>query len=282
MQNKSVLNSPRVEELRRNKRKIFRRKIIFFLIIIIVFFIGLVFLSKIKKINIDQVVVSGNKILETKNIEEVIKNDIYGNYWFLFSKTNSFIYPENKIKRDLMYKFKRITDISFNVKNNKSLEVSIKEREGKYLWCGETILSIDLTSGCYFVDDNGYIFDNAPYFSDGVYFKFYGHLDDTDNNPIGLYFLKNDFTRLVSFKEDLEKLNLKINSLFLNPEEYLIINLSSGAEIRFKVDSDFDKLIENLQSALSTEPLHTDFQKKYDSLLYIDLRFGNKIYYKFR
>ncbi|MCX6753396.1 MAG: hypothetical protein NTW62_03585 [Candidatus Nomurabacteria bacterium] len=282
IQKKVILNSPKVEELKKKRRKELRNKIIFWAIIVLAFFVILIFLSRIKKINIDTVVISGNKIVETKDIENIVKMDLSGNYMYFLPHSNRFIYPEKKIKDDLMDKFKRIIDISINLKGNKILEVNVKERDGKYLYCGETAVSIDATTGCYFIDDNGYIFDNAPYFSDGVYFKFYGHLDDTDNNPVGLYFLKNDFMRLVSLKENLEKLNLKINSFFLNPDGYMIINLSSGAEIRFKTDSDFDKLVENLHAALTTETFHTDFQKKYDSLLYIDLRFGNKIYYKFK
>jgi len=38
---------------------------------------------------------------------------------------------------------------------------------------------------------------------------------------------------------------------------------------------------ENLDTALNTEPLKSDFKKKYSSLEYIDLRFGNKVYSKF-
>ena len=55
-----------------------------------------------------------------------------------------------------------------------------------------------------------------------------------------------------------------------------------GPEIIFKADSDFNQIIENLQSVLTTEPLQTEFKTKYSSLLYIDLRFGNKVYYKFK
>ena len=211
---KSILNSPRIEELRKNKRKTLKKKIIFWFVVSLILFIGLVFLSYIKKINIDTVVISGNKIVDTKNIEDIVKTDLSGKYIWLFPHSNSFIYPENKIKKDLMDKFKRIIDISFNIKNNKIIEVNIKEREGKYLYCGETILSIDSTNGCYFIDDNGYIFDNAPYFSDGVYFKFYGKIDHTDSNLIGLYFLKNNFSDVISFKESLEKLNLKKDLLY--------------------------------------------------------------------
>ncbi|KKQ46157.1 MAG: hypothetical protein US65_C0044G0007 [Candidatus Yanofskybacteria bacterium GW2011_GWC2_37_9] len=54
-----------------------------------------------------------------------------------------------------------------------------------------------------------------------------------------------------------------------------------GPEIILKINSDFQKVAENLETALNTEPLQSNFKNKYSSLLYIDLRFGNKVYYKF-
>ena len=58
--------------------------------------------------------------------------------------------------------------------------------------------------------------------------------------------------------------------------------LSMGPEIIFKSDTDLETVAENLQAALNTEPLQSDFKNKYSSLLYIDLRFGNKVYFKFQ
>ncbi len=52
-------------------------------------------------------------------------------------------------------------------------------------------------------------------------------------------------------------------------------------EIILKADADFNKVAENLQAALDTEPLLSKFKTQYSSLQYIDLRFGNKVYYKF-
>jgi len=66
-------------------------------------------------------------------------------------------------------------------------------------------------------------------------------------------------------------------------ELYLQSNvaLKNSPKIIFKSSSDIVKLVENLQSTVLVEPLKTDLKDKYNSLKYIDLRFGNKIYYKF-
>jgi hypothetical protein len=55
---------------------------------------------------------------------------------------------------------------------------------------------------------------------------------------------------------------------------------SVGPYIIFKLDGNYQNIAENLEAALTTEPLQTEFNKNYSSLQYIDLRFGNKVYFK--
>jgi len=296
MRKKSILHSPRIEELKRKRHRILRNKILFFVFLFLMILAGLVFLSRWEKINIDNVRISGNRIIETEAIEQIIHSNISGYYFGLFPKTNFLLYPKNEIKNELAQKFKRLKDISFDEKDIKTLNVSVSEYEGKYLWCGtelpEALLmedSISKASGkiCHFMDENGYIFDEAPYFSGEVFFRFYGKIVSSSENPIGSFFLPNNFEKIISFKRTVKEMGLRPSAfwedntgdmnLFLSPDDAMLF----GPKIIFKIDSDFEKLAENLQAALMTEPLQSDFKNKFSSLLYIDLRFGNKVYYKF-
>lgn len=276
---KSVLNSPRLLELKKKKHKILRRKIFFLICFFILISVGLSFLSKWEYININNIQITGNKVIETKMIENVIKEKITGNYLWFFPKTNFLLYPRGEIKRELADKFKRLKDISLNVQNFKTLDISLTERTALYTYCGITPPeTYDNSQKCYFVDNGGYIFDEAPYFSGEVYLKFYGKTDP--------YFFQPNFDKLILLKNNLEKIGLKPVIFYLEDNGDLKIYLSSpsqlGPEIILKADANFDQIIENLQSVLTTEPLKTEFKTKYSSLLYIDLRFGNKVYYKFK
>jgi hypothetical protein len=140
------------------------------------------------------------------------------------------------------------------------------------------------------MDTEGYIFDVAPYFSGDVYFKFFGKTSGDAANPgspLGLYFLPINFEQFMSFKENIIKMGVKPSALVIKDGDEAELYLSArGAlidapKILFKFDTDFNTLAENLQAALTTEPLQSDFVKKYASLLYLDLRFDNKVYYKF-
>ena len=280
MKKRSILSSPHIEELKRRKRKILKVKIIFFFICFLILFVGFIFLSRWKKLNIENLTILGNKVIETKIIENVVWNDLSGHYFWVFPKTNFILYPKKYLKNDLSNKFKRFSDISISINDFKNLEIEVKEREGKYTWCGNTIPILNnLLQKCYFMDSAGYIFDEAPYFSGNVYFKFYGQ---NETGP-GSYFLKDEFSKIINFRDNLERLNLKPNAFWQDGDD-ANISLSqdiNGPKIIFKLDSDYEKIYQNLQTAISAEPLHTDLKNKFPSLLYFDLRFGNKVYFKF-
>ncbi|MFA5095189.1 MAG: hypothetical protein WC447_00800 [Candidatus Paceibacterota bacterium] len=289
MKNQNVLNSPRLLELKRKQRKILRRKIFFLVFLLILVLVGLSFLSKWEKVNINNIQISGNKVVETKMIEDIAKEKIAGNFLWVLPKTNFLLYPKGEIKKELADKFKRLKDISISIKNLQTLDISLTERTALYTYCGtmppelnNSEIEIQNNNKCYFMDDSGYIFDEAPYFSGEVYLKFYG------TASFGSYFSQPIFGKLILLKETLEKIAIKPVIFYVQDNGDIEMFLSStsesqlGPKIILKTDSDFEKVAENLQTVLGTEPFKSDFKNKYSSLLYIDLRFGNKVYYKFK
>jgi len=298
MKNRSVLNSPRFLSLKKKKRQILRKKIFFLIFLFFLIFIGSSFLAKWEKLNIDNIQITGNKVVETKTIEEAVKEKIAGNYLWFFPKTNFIIYPQHEIEIDLRNKFKRIKEVFVNNRNIKNLEVFVTERTALYTYCGIVPPKLDNSENklpdeekCYFLDEGGYIFDEAPYFSGEVYLKFYGSVykatAEDGNGPLGFYFYQANFGKLISLKETLERIGIKPVIFYIQDDGDIKIFLSSttaqsGPFIIFKANDNFDKIVENLQSVLFTEPLQTEFKTKYSSLIKIDLRFGNKVYYKFK
>lgn len=303
MQKRNVLNSPRLTELKRHRRRSFLNKIILLFFGAFVIFIFLVYISRLSSLNINDIEVTGNQVIDTEAIKSTAEQQITGKYLGLFPKSDIFLYPENTIINELQDKYKRLENITLSIKNNKTLKISVAERKALYTWCGITpsnSTDVDIpqsgsstsVTNCYFVDENGFIFDKAPYFSGDVYFKFYGTPDDinateADFDPSGFYFSKNNFKQLISFRDILVGLKLKPVSLFVTKEGDVRVTLSSinssiiGPQILCKLGDDYQKDAENLEAALTTEPLQSEFKNKYSSLLYIDLRFGNKVYYKF-
>ena len=284
---RNVLTSPRLKEMKKRKRRVFWRKVFLitfgFLVIIGIFS----YVSRNAKVNIYTVEISGNEIIDTKLIKEIVDEKLIGYYLKLFPKTNFLLYPKGAIKDELGNRFKRLKNISFELKDINTLKISVAERTALYTWCGENLPELNMDEQtCYFLDESGFIFDEAPYFSGEVYLRFYG-LDGINlENPAGFYFSRKIFNNLITFKKNIEEMGLKPRAFYVSGDGEVKMLLSiAGArknpEIIFKADTDFNKVAENLQAALDTEPLLSKFKIQYSFLQYIDLRFGNKVYYKF-
>lgn len=301
MRKRKVLNSPRILELKKEKRRIVFNKILIFWIGFLAVFFLIAYLSNLKKVNIAEIQINGNSIVDTEAIKGTVLEKIRGKYLWLFPKTNIFFYPQNTVKNELQNKFKRLKDVNLSIKNNKILEIALTERTAKYTWCGESPEALLPSEGgskasgkdqkCYFLDDDGYVIDEAPYFSGDIYFKFYGLISgypDSAASPLGLYFFKKNFKQLSSFKDTFISIGLKPVALYATKDGEVEMFLSKGIKsanepkIIFKMNADFQKIMENLQAALNTEPLKSKFKNKYGALQYIDLRFGNKVYDKFQ
>lgn len=289
MQKRSLSNSPSVTELRRKKHQILKRKIIFFGILFIILFIGLALISRIKKININEIKISGNIVIDTNLIREVVDKNLNDSYLWIFPKTNFIIYPQDKIKEELKNKYKRIKNIFINDKDMRTLEINIEEYQGEYLWCGSIPKELDsrMEQECYFIDSLGYIFDKAPFFSGEVFFKLYGNINNEETTPLGNYFNTEIFLKLIKFKEFLEEKGLKPISLWVNNQNEIYFNLSTlgltsiSPTIILNTDFDYEKTAENLEAALNTEPLQSKIKNDYAKLQYLDLKFGNKVHFKF-
>lgn len=288
MQKRNVLNSPRLVELRRRRQKVLLTKIAIFAFAFIFGMTLLVLISRIPGLNINSVEVKGNKVVDAADIKSVVDQTISGKYLWLFPKTNILFYPKGHIVSALQDSFKRLKDVDASLTGRNTLGVTVSERAPLFTWCGVKVPDTQKSDTCYFLDKDGYIFDEAPYFSGEVYFKFYGDVVLENGNPAGSYFLKPDFAKIVTLKTMLEGMGLRPAAFYKDTGEDAKIFLSNsttsvmGPEILFKTSDDLARVAENLQAAIITDPLKSNLKSKYSSLLYIDLRFGNKVYFKFK
>jgi len=281
--------SPRIVEIKKKRR----RKIIRLSILFVLIFAGLVFglscLSREKHITIDKIKVTGAYVLGEEEITEIAKEELAGRYLYLFARNNTFIYPKVDIQESLLKNFPRIEELTIGLNGLKELEINITERKGEFLYCGNKIPEnkIDIGDNCYFLNDEGLIFDEAPYFSGDIYFKFYIPLAD-DSDPLGKKILDGDkFHELAYFFNKINKTGLKtvyfelgsdgINNLYLEQKNNLY-----NPKIIFKDEDSLDVLLENFTLAMKKDEFSNELMSKYNTLDYIDLRFKNKILYKFR
>lgn len=291
MDNKRVVLKP--SHIAMRERKARRRRSYFFIASILVFLGILSFLSHLRSINISNVIIEGNRISSVRDITKSVNSTVDGNYLFIFSKSNIFIFSKSNIEKSLLSEYPRLESVSVSRLGFNGIKVDIKEREGQYLWCGylDEENNIGPESTCYFIDQEGYIFGTSPYFSGNAYFKFYG--SETINrtlNPVGQSVTeKARFIELMRVVYGLERLDIIPESIKIQDNgEYNIVlaktdnDQSTKSFIIFSKENDLEESLENFRVALSSADFKRQFDEERSNLLYIDLRFKDKVYYKFR
>ena len=260
-----------------NKKLERRRKIKLGLIIIgLIVLISIpIYILRTEKFLIQSVEIEGNELTKNEDIQKIISDNLDGNYLLIFPKSNLLLYPKEKIAKDLSTKLPRLKDVEVSLINRQTLKVSLSEREPLALYC-QNIENPSVPSDCYFLDDEGYIFSKAPSFSGEVYTVYSS--DPVYEDPLrSLYMDSDKFRDVHTFMQGLPSINL-YPRVFIKKQDEFNLLFSNYAVMMFKSDADLEKVFSNIKSFFEDGEAKKDLNR----MLYVDMRFGNKIFYKLR
>lgn len=299
----------RFGEYKKQKRTRRLRRIGFFLVAVIVLLGLLSYVSFRRQFRIQAVILSGGVLVTQPDVEEETLKFISGSYFWIFPRDNFLIYPRHALSKYLAEKFKRIDTISISLKDARTLAVVISERKPTSLWCGDGVRAEIFdghtsesdanhqatsteekttnkeTEKCYFLDDLGTVFAEAPEFSGDAYFRYYGPISTSSGQryPIGESFPVSNtgFSDLARFVSRLFAMSLEPQYLSVKDGGQFEAVLSGGAKIYFDNKNSVDQQADNLSVILRSDTFSatSSIGKIVD---YIDLRFGNKLYYKLK
>lgn len=275
------LNSPSQhrEEYLRKKRK---KRLIKWGVALCIFFSiagALSYISYRPSLRISQVEFSGGVLLTFEDIETETLSYLEGAYFWVAPRNNAFLYPKKSLRAHLQETFRRIDTIEVELKNPKTLSVSISERKPYAMWCKELPESEDRT--CYFMDRNSTIFAEAPQFSGDAYMKYYGPLGG--ETVIGTEYMASttQFLELSEFVERIKNMSLRPQYVVAKEEGEFLLRIRGGGDIYFNNKEPFLKAGDNLEELLRTPALAKNSSGTLP-IEYIDLRFGNKLFYKLK
>jgi len=259
------------------------------LILAFLFFIAIGGVSQNDKWRIERVEISGAQTVDRDAIEKFAREKLKGNYYFAYARENSKIFPEREIEEGLLNVFPRLASAHAERVDMHTIAVKVSERKPYALWCGEAHLEAKLPSeACWFIDSTGFVFDRAPIFSDGVYLEVYGTLEGKQNeNALRAHVPLAQFTLLFTVGQALARDLGEPLRIILKPEGEVTVTMKksaaypilAGVELRFKDSTTAEALMKNLLAALPVQFPADIIPKK--KLLYIDMRFGNKIFFGF-
>ncbi len=261
--------------LRKERRKIFIVKIGFFIVLAFIIS-GLGILgSNYLLIDTSATRVAGNVIVATDDIKDAVIRLVDGKYFGLIPKSNILFYPKEEILLALRSAFPILDMIEVKRENFSALSVLVVERKPYGVYCGGDLNVPNNT--CIFVDKKGFLYKETPTMTSSNFVIFKSASTSLDVNNV---IFPSFFDSLKLFIAKLSDLRLEVKQVFENENKDLEILVKGDTKLFLAPPLDFDSAFENLKTVLSGSILKENL--KVSDVEYIDLRFGNRVYYKLK
>ena len=252
-----------------SSRKLRRKRLVLKAVVVgVIFsavFTAIVAFFRVPYFQVEKIEISGNILIDGDNLIEEIKAKLEGRYFGLFPKANIFIIPKNKILAETPAKFRRIKNITLDKKYFGGIAVKIEERSNAALYCE--------TENCAYADENGFVFEKAPYFSGAVFLKLVDQRnsgkameDSLGSNLVD----ENEFKKILEFAGLAAKTGGGITEVFLKKENIYEFYVKEGWKIILNDKNEPKSAHLNLITALEA-----NIKAKRAKLDYIVLRLGN-------
>lgn len=267
----------------RAKRK--KRRIVLAAIVVGILLALLALLSWISHLSfarISVVEVEGTHTISKEAVVAAAHEALAGSYLYLFPRDNIFLYPKFAIQHALTKKIPTLASVEVRAVNFQTLKVTVKERARKALWCGNIV---QIEGACFWLDSDGSAYSSvgdialALNSASSTYERYYGELVGTSTPK--QYLTRDGFrslSALVDAIAEQQKDNYVVSvaversgtvRMTFKNDFTLIFNLdAAGADVyqRFILALGADVFVEHSLSEFS----------------YLDLRFGDKLYYKLK
>lgn len=230
----------------------------------ILYFVFLSSYFEIKNVNI-----SGLKSVSEDNVRQEVSKIFARRNWVIGKLSNYFLFSKDLAKAEIQSAFPKIGEIKIEKVYPEILNVEIRERNATGVWCR--------VADCFYFDAQGVIFEPAP--------KSFGSLmitaedqRDLDNVKIGDAVLSAE---RVSFLEEAKELigrnfEFSIKNFIITSRGEIEILTSENWRILLAQKETLEYQFSNLKYLLDEE-----IKNRRRELEYVDLRLGNKLYYKF-
>lgn len=238
---------------------------------------GIFFLLRAPALQITSVDVVGTAVLDTQDVSSFVTTSLVGTRAWVFPKTSVFLISERSLEKMLREKFSRIETVSVKRNTFHSLVVTLKEYDAVYLWC------TDKQDDCYFMDNQGVVYSQAPVFSGTAYPKI------ITGAPLAALPFEGmstfEIARIAALEKGLSDIGIVPTQFrYVSKKEIAIDFLHNKHVSLLRIDPSIpvDTTLEYIFSGIRAEPLSSLFHNQEKILQYLDIRFSNKVVYKFQ
>lgn len=261
----------RVSALQEKRRK---QKRIGVLITLFVLSVAVVITAHIDKISIQDVAIKGISKTKAELLRTQVSNQLAGSYFYLFPRKNILLVPQNTIEESLYKKNPFIKTVDISTDGIQTLVVDVVERESNIIWCSQT-------DECYFIDE-GLAYEKVLETDHSKYIVLRTEVEPT--HVLGRTVADPGKIRKIdTFVSFLEREGTDVAHTLIKRGGDFEVVTTAGAQIFFNSSQEVSSVIKNLSSVINSGTITASEEEgPYEALLYIDLRFGKKIFYKFK
>ncbi len=226
-------------------------------------------------LRVTSVQVVDTQTISSSSIAEYAQQEMSGAYGWLFARNNVFLYPRAAISQGLLAQYPSLRSADVHAQDFHTVVIKVAERQPVALWCGQ---SSDAPEPCLFLDEDGIAYAPAPTFSSPVYVSYYGAL--ATNTP-PTYLDMAHFQSLVALVTTLLQKETAdtIASVSVDSSQDVHVLFGSGFTLLFNLSDDEGDVFERFSLALTSDAF---VGKTISDFEYLDLRFGDKLYYKLK
>lgn len=250
----------------RRKKPFYTKKLFWLLVLFFCVFSAIAYLVFFSGVfSIKETNISGTEKVLNEDILKLIEPELKTQIPFYGDLSNVFLVKPADIQNLILHAFPSVENVHLKRKLPDTLIIEIKEKQMVAVFC-------DFSEDCFFVDSMGIAFEKIEA-GDSIVFKL------EENKKIVLAEMAIEPELLSAAFLVSENLKKQVD---LNLREYLVIGNTlgvieaSGYRIYFDLRGDINNQAMNLGLVLQKEITPETFK----SIEYIDLRFGNRIFYK--
>jgi len=261
----------RAERKQSQRRRVIKKVALAVIIISIALsgFLGLIFS---KRFQVSTFEVSGSKRVSEEDIRTYVDEWLSQKRFLFFSERLYWFLDSDALVRGMQESFPQLRAVRAQKNFPNRLSIAVEEYEGWGVLCHKE------PEECFWIDHGGVAFDPAPGFTGVIVPKV---RDERERDvKLGERQLSDALMRLITYFNDRAVSDADLQSIefvIAARDETIRIKTRAGWEILLLENTDPERAYKNLRIAIDA-----DIKEKIANLAYIDLRFGNKIFYKFR
>lgn len=254
----------------KKKKSIFSYRLFWLAVFVLVINGGIFYLICFSSFfQIKQIEITGNQKIPTHNIQEAVQNQV-GRRVLFFPTKSIFLVNLEKINKVLLEEFPRIAGLSLKRNFPNILTVAIKEREPKAVFYQQ--------GDRFFIDKQGMIFEKIIN-NKHQYLEIESSIL-AEELKLGKRILEKELlAQILEIEQRVEKkLNTQTVKALIVSDERLNIKILENWEIYFNLKNNVSDQVFNLGLVLDEKiPI-----EKRKNLEYIDLRFGSRVFFRYR